>query len=96
MCFFYLFVQLVTQLLLLQHRRLIAVIIHRLLFFTVLSDHLHHKVWVGPRRKLLIAHVHIRVHLFKVFVLFTREEAVVFALMFNLVNGLSLEALLDH
>lgn len=58
-------------------------------------DDLDHEVRVRFQSKLLVAHVHIWVAIFKVFELFPRKEAVVFSLGLNFYSVLHLEVLLD-
>ena len=64
--------------------RLHSCLIKSHLFLIVLREHLHNKIWIGHSRKLLIAHVHIRIDLVVVLELLARKKAVVLALILNL------------
>ena len=64
--------------------RLHSCLIKSHLFLIVLREHLHDEVWIGHPRKLLIAHVHIRIDLVVVLELLARKKAVVLALILDL------------
>lgn len=69
--------------------------IHGDLLLLVVVDDLDHEVRVGLQSELLVPHVNIGVAIFKVFVFFACEKAVVLALILNLVDVLHLESLLN-
>jgi len=74
---------------------LVAHVVDRRLFFVVLGDDLDDEIRIGRQRKLLKAHINIRIHLLVILELFPSEEAVIFALVFNFVLFLVFEILLN-